>query len=215
MKEVGFFALASVLFIVLGIFSFAQVPPPPPPAPGMEGDTLPPEPPEPGVTQTYGNGVIEGTEVCDGSNLNGKTCVTQGFSSGTLSCTSPGIFVTSGCVLASTPPQQQTNFEQPTINQENQKNSLEATKEESNLLLYSGIAMGALIFAGISLFFLRKLKKPSITQTVQPQIDTGVLQLVNYFKQNLTLGYTKEQIIQALQQRGYSQQIIDEALKYV
>lgn len=33
-----------------------------------------------------GNGVIDGTESCDGSDLGGETCVSQGFESGNLSC---------------------------------------------------------------------------------------------------------------------------------
>ncbi len=45
-----------------------------------------------------GNNVIDGTEVCDGSDLNSKTCVTQGFLSGSLSCNSDCLsFDTSGC----------------------------------------------------------------------------------------------------------------------
>lgn len=47
-----------------------------------------------------GNGVIDGGEQCDGSNLNGATCATQGFSSGTLSCSSSCTFDTSSCASA-------------------------------------------------------------------------------------------------------------------
>lgn len=46
-----------------------------------------------------GNGVKEAGEVCDGADLNSKTCPTQGFSSGTLSCAGNcQSFVTSSCV---------------------------------------------------------------------------------------------------------------------
>ncbi|MAZ40581.1 hypothetical protein CL654_00480, partial [bacterium] len=38
-----------------------------------------------GPTQTCGNNVIEGTETCDGTQLNGQSCTTQGFDGGTLS----------------------------------------------------------------------------------------------------------------------------------
>lgn len=38
------------------------------------------------TTQTCGNNIIEGTEQCEGTNLNGRTCETYGFNSGTLSC---------------------------------------------------------------------------------------------------------------------------------
>ncbi len=45
-----------------------------------------------------GNGVIETGEVCDGSNLGGETCVSQGFSGGTLACNGSCTgFDTSGC----------------------------------------------------------------------------------------------------------------------
>lgn len=52
-----------------------------------------------------GNNLIEGTETCDGTNLAGQTCITQGFVSGTLSCSSGCTgFDTSLCVnIPSTP----------------------------------------------------------------------------------------------------------------
>ncbi len=53
--------------------------------------------PSAGGGSDCGNNVIEGTEQCDGTNLNGKTCITQGFTSGDLSCTDSCLFDTSGC----------------------------------------------------------------------------------------------------------------------
>ncbi|HSA58634.1 MAG TPA: hypothetical protein VLJ37_03010 [bacterium] len=49
---------------------------------------------------TCGDGVIGGSEVCDGSALNGETCETRGFSpDGTLTCAGDcGSLDTSGCV---------------------------------------------------------------------------------------------------------------------
>jgi hypothetical protein len=44
---------------------------------------------------------IEFGEDCDGTNLNGKSCTTQGFGSGTLSCTASCLFNTSQCVASS------------------------------------------------------------------------------------------------------------------
>ncbi|MFO0632752.1 MAG: hypothetical protein U0168_07880 [Nannocystaceae bacterium] len=46
-----------------------------------------------------GDGLITGGELCDGANLNGQDCITQGFASGTLACsgTCDG-FDTSACV---------------------------------------------------------------------------------------------------------------------
>lgn len=49
-----------------------------------------------------GDGAVDGPEVCDGSNLNAKTCVTQGFSAGTLACNGTCGFDTSGCTYALT-----------------------------------------------------------------------------------------------------------------
>jgi hypothetical protein len=40
------------------------------------------------VVATCGNNLIDGTEICDGTALNSQTCITQGFTSGTLSCNS-------------------------------------------------------------------------------------------------------------------------------
>jgi hypothetical protein len=52
-----------------------------------------------GVTGTLGcgNGVINGSEQCDQNNLNGATCVTEGFAFGTLQCAANCVFDTSGC----------------------------------------------------------------------------------------------------------------------
>ncbi|HEY3446019.1 MAG TPA: hypothetical protein VGK67_06610 [Myxococcales bacterium] len=44
-----------------------------------------------------GNGTIDGTEQCDGANLNGKTCLTQGFTGGTLGCKADCTFNTAQC----------------------------------------------------------------------------------------------------------------------
>ncbi|MGD2116382.1 MAG: hypothetical protein PVG07_15110, partial [Acidobacteriota bacterium] len=45
-----------------------------------------------------GNGVIEAGEVCDGANLGGETCQSQGFTGGTLACNASCTgFDTSGC----------------------------------------------------------------------------------------------------------------------
>ncbi|MBU1446213.1 hypothetical protein KKD70_03050 [Patescibacteria group bacterium] len=46
-----------------------------------------------------GDGTINGTETCEATDLNGKTCVTQGFVGGTLACDSNCMgFDTSSCV---------------------------------------------------------------------------------------------------------------------
>jgi hypothetical protein len=51
-----------------------------------------------------GNGVIEGTEVCDGASLGGQTCVTQGFDGGALTCEpSCAAFDTGSCTLLPPP----------------------------------------------------------------------------------------------------------------
>ncbi|HEX4955473.1 MAG TPA: S8 family serine peptidase [Thermoanaerobaculia bacterium] len=45
-----------------------------------------------------GDGIIQAPEVCDGANLGGQTCVSQGFSGGTLACAASCLaFNTSGC----------------------------------------------------------------------------------------------------------------------
>lgn len=44
-----------------------------------------------------GDGFIDPGEECEGSDLNGQTCVTKGFASGALSCTSSCAFDTSAC----------------------------------------------------------------------------------------------------------------------
>jgi len=50
-----------------------------------------------------GNDLVEGTEVCDGTDLDGQTCVDEGFGGGTLACnaTCDG-YITTGCTPAQT-----------------------------------------------------------------------------------------------------------------
>lgn len=49
-----------------------------------------------------GNGALDGAEVCDGVALNGRSCTTEGFASGTLRCRADcGALDTSACVAAS------------------------------------------------------------------------------------------------------------------
>jgi hypothetical protein len=56
------------------------------------------------LTPLCGNGAIDSGEQCDGSNLNGESCSSLGFSGGTLSCSNSCTFNTSGC--SSNPPPQ-------------------------------------------------------------------------------------------------------------
>src|SRR5687767_1296805 len=44
-----------------------------------------------------GNGLIEEGEACDGSEFGAKTCVTEGFESGTLNCSATCELLTSSC----------------------------------------------------------------------------------------------------------------------
>jgi cysteine-rich repeat protein len=44
-----------------------------------------------------GNGMIDGAEACDGADLGGKTCASQGFTAGMLACNAQCGLVTSGC----------------------------------------------------------------------------------------------------------------------
>lgn len=59
-------------------------------------------PPDPGAFDhtdgKCGNGTREGAEVCDGADLGGATCASQGQGTGTLACNSSCQFDYSGCV---------------------------------------------------------------------------------------------------------------------
>lgn len=48
-----------------------------------------------------GDGVVSGSEQCDGSNLGGATCSVLGFTGGSLSCSSACTFITSSCTSGS------------------------------------------------------------------------------------------------------------------
>ncbi len=52
------------------------------------------------VAPVCGNGIVELGEACDGPNLDGQTCTSQGYGGGTLSCTSSCTFNTSQCTPA-------------------------------------------------------------------------------------------------------------------
>lgn len=53
-----------------------------------------------GTVPGCGDGVIQTGEECDGSKLNGQTCVSRGFTGGTLACKSDCTFDTSQCTSA-------------------------------------------------------------------------------------------------------------------
>ncbi|HVR96688.1 MAG TPA: proprotein convertase P-domain-containing protein, partial [Thermoanaerobaculia bacterium] len=58
-----------------------------------------------GTAAVCGNNLKEGTEVCDGTDLGGQTCVSQGFTGGTLSCNGTcSAFVTTSCTSGCTAP---------------------------------------------------------------------------------------------------------------
>jgi hypothetical protein len=79
----------------IGALEYGSVPmstPPPPPDPEPDPGPIPTPVP------TCGNGLIDTGEQCDGANLNGQTCLLQGFASGLLSCTSNCLLSTLGCI---------------------------------------------------------------------------------------------------------------------
>ena len=55
-----------------------------------------------GILKYCGNSIIDSGEECDGTNLNSQTCSTQGYATGTLTCTSTCSFNTAGCTAAQT-----------------------------------------------------------------------------------------------------------------
>ena len=52
---------------------------------------------EPPPSAICGNGILEAGEQCDGSNLNNKTCTSQGFAGGVLACSNTCTLNTSSC----------------------------------------------------------------------------------------------------------------------
>ena len=96
-----------------------------------------------------------------------------------------------------------------------------------------GGSISALAVIGFGAFYFLKLRKQSVPTTGTPQqavptqptaqqpttqvpaVDPNITKIKNYAMTYVAQGYTKEQIIQSLQQSGYSQQQIDEALKSV
>ncbi|MFC1624768.1 hypothetical protein ACFL15_00080 [Patescibacteria group bacterium] len=51
-----------------------------------------------------GDSVVEGPEDCEGTNLDGETCITLGYASGDLSCDVACEFVRTGCIPPSSAP---------------------------------------------------------------------------------------------------------------
>jgi hypothetical protein len=57
-----------------------------------------------GILKYCGNSIIDSGETCDGTNLNGETCSSRGYKSGTLACKSDCSFDASGCTSAAAQP---------------------------------------------------------------------------------------------------------------
>jgi len=61
--------------------------------------------PPPTQQPVCGNGIVETGEQCDGVNLAGSSCISRGFTGGTLGCTASCLFNTNACTSgSSTPP---------------------------------------------------------------------------------------------------------------
>ena len=56
------------------------------------------------IPSMCGNGVVDSGEQCDGSNLNGQSCASQGLKGGTLSCNADCTFDTTQCMSGSSAP---------------------------------------------------------------------------------------------------------------
>ena len=87
------------------------------------------------------------------------------------------------------------------------------TTEETNLLLYGGIALAVVIFLVVLFILLRKKSPQVIPQT--PQTNPQVMQLKEYIQENMKKGYSKEQLKIIMINAGYQQQLIDEAMQLV
>jgi hypothetical protein len=57
---------------------------------------------------TCGDGDLDGAEQCDGNNLDGKTCQSLGFASGSLACNANCSLNTSACVPIAVEPETTT-----------------------------------------------------------------------------------------------------------
>lgn len=111
MDKTGKIAIGLIITaIVVGVLITASVMAPPPnkqcrDGNDNDGDGLVDWPADPGCSSkndrdenNCGNAVVDGTEVCDGSNLGGESCSSLGFTGGVLSCASScGAFDTSAC----------------------------------------------------------------------------------------------------------------------
>ncbi len=80
------------------------------------------------VLGTCGNGIREGTESCDGSDLGGQTCQNFGFIAGTLGCTAGCAFDFSDC----------TQFRGPFVTDSIKVGGLNKPSGEQKLTLKSG-----------------------------------------------------------------------------
>lgn len=55
---------------------------------------------DPDCAALLGNGAVDPSEQCEGTDLNGSTCGTRGYAGGTLACDASGRLDFSGCILA-------------------------------------------------------------------------------------------------------------------
>jgi subtilisin family serine protease len=55
-------------------------------------------------SHTCGDGIVDTGEACDGSDLDGESCTSLGYTGGTLSCSGSCTFVTSGCTSGTSDP---------------------------------------------------------------------------------------------------------------
>ncbi len=240
MKE-AILVIFLVVFSLLGILAFAQTPPPPPESPDLEvvppppsnpdelDGELPPAPCAPGEVCTTSSSSTSSS----GSSGGGSSSSSGGSSGGSSSGGSSGSVIipaansnnatnTTNATISttsaqSTAQQVSQSAAQKTSQPAASKPSVEEAQSASSLSFYITTGIFAVLFVVALVFAVLKLRKPKVpvqSYGVQSrQINPQIVQLRNYVSENLSKGYTREQIAAVLIQSGYSQQTINEAMR--
>lgn len=81
-----------------------------------------------------GDSVVEYPEDCEGADLNGEDCVSQGYLEGTLTCDIACSFDTTGCTLTPTPTATPTQSSSSTSTTSTTTETTTTAKKEDNLV---------------------------------------------------------------------------------
>jgi hypothetical protein len=165
-----------------------------------------------------GNNIKESGEECDGTDIDSQSCMSYGYDSGTIGCSSDCTFDTGGCTTTSA---QVTEQEQPEVSRQAAPQADTAglvpvfTIQDSSSQRFSffGAALAIFLASVAAAVGLLVWKRPKALHAAGADVQQHTQQLASYVSYAIASGMTREQVWQELAQKGWSTEMIADVMK--